>query len=203
MDLLREIGLRAIEIMTLVFGILGMALALLLLFAPQVAKSISGVLNRSIDIDKKLSILDKDIQTDQAIYRHPFLVGAGMISGSVFALFFFFCKFDARKFAQVFFGSHMNTFSGEIIFETVGWIGKIGCVLGLLTGIGLTVAPRRLRAIDQKMNIRYETRSWIEKLQQPIHSLDTVFFSCPVLSGLLVGSVSCVLIVISILNLLR
>jgi hypothetical protein len=203
MDLLREIGLQAIEIMTLVFGILGMTLSLLLLFAPQVAQSISGVLNRSVDIDKKLGALDRDIQTDQAIYGHPFLVGAGLICGSVFALFFFFSKFDATKFAQVFFGSHHHAFSGEIIFETVAWVGKIGCLVGLLIGIGLILAPRRLRAIDQKVNVRYETRSWIEKLQQPTYSLDVVFFRYPILSGLLVGSISCVLIVISILNLLR
>jgi hypothetical protein len=203
MDLLREIGLQAIEIMTLVFGILGMTLSLLLLFAPRIAQSISGVLNRSVDIDKKLGALDKDIRTDQTIYGHPLIVGAGLVSGSVFALIFFFSKFDATKFAQVFFGSHIHAFSGEIIFETVAWIGKIGCLLGLLAGIGLIVAPRRLRAIDQKVNVQYETRSWFEKLQQPTHSLDAVFFRYPILSGLLVGSISCVLIVISILNLLR
>ena len=38
--------------MTLIFGILGMTLSLLLLFAPKVAQSISGVLNRSVDIVK-------------------------------------------------------------------------------------------------------------------------------------------------------
>jgi hypothetical protein len=203
MDLLREIGLQAIEIMTLVFGILGMTMSLLLLFAPQAAQSISGILNRSVDIDKKMGVLDKEIRTDQTIYGHPVLVGTALVSGSVFALFFFFSKFDAAKFAQVFFGSHTNTFSGEIIFETAAWVGKIGCGLGLLAGIGLILAPRRVRAIDQKVNVRYETRSWFEKIQQPTYRLDAVFFRYPVLSGLLVGSVSCVLIVISILNLLR
>jgi hypothetical protein len=60
-----------------------------------------------------------------------------------------------------------------------------------------------VRAIDQKMNTRYDTRSWIEILQRPTHSLDTVFFRYPVPSGLLGGSISSVLIVLSILNLLR
>jgi hypothetical protein len=53
------------------------------------------------------------------------------------------------------------------------------------------------------MNVRYETRSWIEKYQRPIYSLDTLFFRYPILFGLLVGSISSVLIVISIINLLR
>jgi hypothetical protein len=203
MNLLWEIGLQAVEIMTLVFGMLGMTLSLLLLFAPRVAQSVSGVLNRSVDVDKKLGLLDKDIQTAKVIYGHPLLVGGALVAGSVFALFFFLFKFDASKFAQVFFGSHNHSFSGEVIFQTVAWIGKIGCLCGLLAGFGLVFAPRRLRAIDQKMNVRYETRSWIEKLQRPSLSLDAVFFRYPILCGLLVGSISSVLIVISIINLLR
>jgi hypothetical protein len=203
MNLFWEIGLKSIEIMTLVFGLLGMTLALLLLFAPRVAQNVSGVLNRSVDLDKKLGLLDKDISTEKAIYGRPILMGSGLIAGSVFALFFFACKFDATKFAQVFFGSHNPVFYGEIIFKAVGWIGKIGCLFGLLAGLGLILAPRRVRALDQKMNVRYETGSWIEKLQQPAFHLDTLFFRYPILFGLLVGSISCVLIVISIINLLR
>ena len=203
MTLLWEIGLQSIEIMTLLFGMLGMTLSLLLLFAPRVAQSVSGVLNRNVDVDKKLGLLDKDIQTEKAIYGHPILMGSGLVAGSVFALSFFICRFDAAKFAQVFFGSHNHVFYGEIIFQTVEWIGKIGCLAGLLTGLGLIIAPRRVRAIDQKMNVRYETRSWIEKFQRPTYSLDALFFRYPILFGLLVGSISSVLIVISIINLLQ
>lgn len=203
MDLLREIGLRAIEIMTLVFGMLGMTLSLLLLFAPRVAQTLSNILNRSVDVDKKLRVLDKNIQTDKLIYGHPLLVGGCLSAGSLFALFFFFYNFDASVFARLFFGSHYNTVSGEIIFQTVGWVGKLACLLGLLGGAGLILAPRHVRALDQKMNAQYETFSWVEKLQRSTHSLDTVLFRYPILSGLLGGSISSVLIVLSILNLLR
>jgi len=203
MNLLREIGLQSIEIMTLVFGMLGMTLSLLLLFAPRVAQTLGDVLNRSVDVDKRLRLLDKYIQTDNMIYGHPVVVGGGLVVGSMFALFFFFYKFDASVFARLFFGSHNHALSGEIIFQAVGWIGILGCLLGLLAGVGLIMAPRRVRAIDQKMSTRYDTRSWIEILQRPTHSLDTVFFRYPVVSGLLGGSISSVLIVLSILNLLR
>lgn len=203
MNLLAEIGLRAVEIMTLVFGMMGMTLSLLLLFAPRVAQSLGDVLNRSVDVDKKLRLLDKDIQTDNVIYGHPLLVGGCLVAGSLFALFFFFYNFNASVFAGLFFGSHHHALPGEIIFQAVGWIGKLGCLFGLLTGTGLMLAPRRVRAIDQKMNTRYETRGWIEKLQRPTHSLDAVLFRYPILSGLLGGSISSVLIVLSILNLLR
>jgi hypothetical protein len=203
MNLLQEIGLRSIEIMTLVIGMLGMTFSLLLLFAPRAARTLSEVLNRSVDVDSRLRLLDKDIQTDHMIYGHPFLVGGGLLAGSVFALFFFIYKFDASAFARLFFGSHHRALPGEIIFQAVGWIGKLGCLLGLLAGVGLIIAPRRVRAVDQKMNTRYDTRSWIDKLQRPALSFDTVFFRYPILFGLLGGLISGVLIVLSILNLLR
>jgi hypothetical protein len=43
----------------------------------------------------------------------------------------------------------------------------------------------------------------IEKLNRPVKTLDNAFFRYPIFFGLLGGSVSCLLIVLSILNLLR
>ena len=53
------------------------------------------------------------------------------------------------------------------------------------------------------MNRWIETRRWVDKVNRPVKSLDTVFFRYPVFFGLLGGSISCLLIVLSILNLLR
>ena len=78
MNILWEIGLQAIEIMTLVIGMLGMAMSLLLLLAPSTARNLSTFLNRSMDVDKKLLFLDKSIRTDELIYGHPVIVGGGL-----------------------------------------------------------------------------------------------------------------------------
>jgi len=45
MNLLWEICLQTVEILTLVFGILGMTLSLMLLFAPRAARNFSSVFN--------------------------------------------------------------------------------------------------------------------------------------------------------------
>jgi hypothetical protein len=203
MNIVWEIALQAVEIINLVVGILGMTLSLLMLFAPGVARNLSGVFNRQVDTDRKLSFLDRSFASEGLIYGHPLIIGGCLSAGAAFALVFLFSTFDARQFALVFFGPGFHALSGEIIFQTVGWVARIGCLLGLLAGVCLMVAPERMRAIDRRLNTRYETGEWIDRLQRSTHSLDSVFFRYPIPFGLLGGSISCLLIVLSILNLLR
>jgi hypothetical protein len=203
MYLLWEIGLQTIEILTLVFGILGMALSLMLLFAPRATRNLSNLFNRSLDVDGKLGFLDKDIPTENFVYGHPVPVGVLLLTGSVFAFLFFLFKFDVSLFTLIFFGMRGSTALGEIIFETIAWVGRVACLLGMMAGLALILAPRRLRAIEQRMNQWIETRVLIDKANRPFNSLDTIFFRYPIFFGLLGGSISCLLIVLSILNLLH
>ncbi len=203
MNLLLEIGLQTIEILTLVFGILGMTLSLMLLFAPRATQSVSNLFNRSLDIDRKLGFLDRDIPTENFVYGHSIAVGALLVAGSTFAFLFFLFKFDVSLFTLIFFGIRGYTVFGEILFQTIGWIGRVACLFGLAAGLSLILAPRRLRAIERRMNRWIETRVLIEKVNRPVKSLDTVFFRYPIFFGLLGGSISCLLIVLSILNLLH
>ncbi|MEJ2286887.1 MAG: hypothetical protein P8X85_25235 [Desulfobacterales bacterium] len=51
MEIFWEIGLQTVEILTLIFGVMGMTLSLMLLFAPRLARNLSNVFNRSINVD--------------------------------------------------------------------------------------------------------------------------------------------------------
>ena len=53
MDIIREIGLQVISILTLVFGIMGITFSLMTLFSPKMIQQVSNVLNRSVNIEKK------------------------------------------------------------------------------------------------------------------------------------------------------
>jgi len=203
MNLVWEIGLQTIEILTLVFGILGMTLSLMLLFAPRATQSLSNIFNRSLDVDRKLGFLDKDISTENLIYGHPMLLGALLLAGSVFAFLFFLFKFDASHFTLIFLGVVHHTVFGEILFQTIAWIGRVACLFGVMAGLSLILAPRKLRAMEQRVNRWIETRVLIDKVNRPVKSLDTLFFRYPIFFGLLGGSISCLLIVLSILNLLH
>jgi len=203
MNILWEIGLQAVEIMTLVVGILGMAMSLLFVFASSTARNLSTILNRSMDIDKKLLFLDKSIRTDELIYGHPLIVGGGLATASLFALIFFYFKVDIAEFTRIVFGSTQTSDIGEIIFRTVAWIGKLACFLGLALGLCLMVSPATMRRVERKLNTWMETRSFVEKLDRSSHDLDAIIFRYPFFFGLLGGAISCLMIVLSILNLLR
>ena len=103
MEIIWDIGLQTIEILTLIFGILGMTISVMLLFSPSLAKSLSTILNRNVDVDKKLEYLDKEIEITEFFYKHHFSMGALLIAGSLFCLFFFFFLLDINKFAGIFF----------------------------------------------------------------------------------------------------
>ena len=94
MEIFWEIGLQTIEILTLIFGVLGMTLSLMLLFSPRLAQSLSNILNRSINVDKGIEYLDKEIEISEFFYNHHIAVGLALVAGSVFSLFFFFFSLD-------------------------------------------------------------------------------------------------------------
>ncbi|MCU0560582.1 MAG: hypothetical protein MUD16_10385 [Desulfobacterales bacterium] len=201
MSIFWEIGLQAIEILTLVVGLLGMAMSLLLLFAPRAAQTLSGLANRSVDVEKRLRFLDKDIRTNDWIHGHPVLVGGGLAAASLFALVFFFFKVDIAEFNRIFFDGTPSA-AVEIVFQTSVWVGKLACLIGLGLGAGLMAAPAKMRRMERSLNSWIDTRSWVEKLDSPGPKLDTVFFRYPIFFGIFGGALSCLLIVLSVLNLL-
>ena len=202
MSIFQQIVLDAVEILTLVFGILGITFSLLLIFSPSLTKSISAVFNRYVSIDEKVSYLDKDIHVDSFIYGHHVIFGLCLVAGSVFALVFFFFKLDVSGFANIFFVSGKYASTNEMIFEAVSWIGKIACFLGLICGILLFTAPRKMKQIENVMNSWFETSSIFDKLDDSNRELDTLFFRHPVVYGSIGLIISLFIIVLSILNLL-
>jgi len=203
MEIFWEIGIQSIEILTLIFGILGMTLSLMLLFSPRLARSLSNILNRSINVDKGIEFLDKNIEISDFFYNHHVAMGLLIVAGSVFSLFFFFFSLDVSKFAGIFLGSRADQFTTELIMSSVTWIGKIGCLSGLVFGLMMAVKPDLLRRIENALNSLFETKSMIDKLDKSSHDMDTFFFRHPFAVGLTGAVLSFFLISLSIINLLK
>ncbi len=202
MQILQQIGLQAVEILTLVFGILGMSFSLLLIFSPTLSRSISAVFNRHVSIDETVTYLDKNVRVDSFIYNHNMLVGTCLVAGSIFSLIFFFFKLDVSNFANIFFVSHQYLSTNEMFFSAVSWVGKVACFCGLFFGTILFFAPNKMRNIETKMNTWFETRHIFEKLDNSNRELDTILFRRPLFFGSVGMILSCFIIVLSILNLL-
>ncbi len=203
MEILWEIGIQTTEILTLIFGIMGMTLSLMLLFAPHLARNLSNVLNRSINVDKSIEYLEKEIEISEFLYKHHIAMGILLVSGSAFSLFFFFFSMDVSKFAGIFFGSRANAFSAELIVSTITWIGKVGCLAGLLCGLLIMFAPETMKRIESKLNSWFETKTMIDKLDKSSHDVDSFFFRHPVAVGLAGAVISFFLVSLSIINLLE
>jgi len=202
MEIFWEIGIQTIEILTLIFGILGMTLSLMLVFSPRLAQSLSNTLNRSINVDKGIEFLDKEIEISEFFYSHHIVMGILIVAGSAFSLFFFFFSLDLSKFAGIFFGSRASLFTAELIVSSVTWIGKIGCLIGLVFGIMMVFTPDLLKRIENKLDALFETKSIFEKLDKSSRSMDTFFFRHTVAVGLTGAVISFFLISLSIINLL-
>lgn len=203
MEIIWEICLQVVEILTLIFGILGMAFSLMLLFSPKLARSLSDILNRNVSFDKKLEYLDKGFAIDEYFYNYNVLMGALIVAGSVFALFFFFFSLDSENFVRIFFSTSKNVLLGEIVLHSVSWIAKIGCFAGLIVGVLLVFAPAKMRRIENKLNSWFETKPVIDRLDRPSREFDTFFFRHTVAVGLTGAVISFFLISLSIINLLK
>ena len=202
MEIFWDIAFHAIEILTLLFGVLGMAFSLLLLFSPRLTKSLGSFFNRNITVGSSARLLDKDIPTEALIYSHHVIVGLCLVAGSVFALIFFFFHVDIANFASVFLGSQKYFLTLEIIFFFFAWIARIGCVCGLAFGIFLLVAPQKMRVFENRLNTWFETKTFFEKLDQSGPELDVLFFRYPFFFGMAGAVLSFLIITLSVVNLL-
>ncbi len=108
MPTVQLIGLQTLEILTLIFGISGVTVSLLLIFSPNLTRLISNLFNRHVNIDEKIEYVDKEINIDSFFYSHNILVGTLLTIGSVFSLIFLFFKLDISDFANIFFVSHKH-----------------------------------------------------------------------------------------------
>ena len=202
MDIFWDIALHTVEILTLLFGVLGMAFSLLLLFSPRLTRTVGEFFNRNISVESKISVLDKDVNTETLIYSHHVVVSLCMIAGSVFAFIFFVFDLDISNFASVFIVSQKYSLIFEIVFYSFAWVARVACILGFVFGGFLLFAPEKMRSIDRKVNIWFETRGMFTKLDQTGLELDVFLFRHPFFFGLTGALVSFLIITLSIVNLL-
>ena len=202
MEIMREISLQVIEMSTLIFGILGLTFSAMLMLSPGLTKNLSNILNRSINVDKKLSFLDKGIDISDYFYEYHVAVGLLFIAGSTFVLSFFYVSLDLTRFRQIIFGPQTQMLWSEIIFTTLLWIGKITCLAGLLFGSMLLFMPNKMKCLENNLNAWFETNAMFKKLDRSSNNVDSFFFRHPRVVGMSGAALSFLILCLSIINLL-
>lgn len=198
------ICLQALEIFTLVVGIGGMVLSTLLLFAPRLLNRIGESLNRSIDVDKKISQLaDHSIPTAAFFYRHNIISGVCLIVGAVFVLLFLFFRLDVDGLMSVFFGNDKFKVTNEILITTMALLGKVAGAAGLLIGVILVCRPARMQQIERRMDTWFATQPMWENLDRSRPSVDTLVYRRPIIFGAIGLLTSGVLTFLAVNNLIH
>ena len=166
-------------------------------------KKISHVFNRYIDVDKKASYLDKDIQTESIIYNHHVITGTCLIVGSGFILIFLIFKLDVTSFAKILFSSQKFASINEIILSSMAMIGKIVGVAGIIVGFILLFSPGQMKKIEKKVNTWFSTQHMVNKLDETHHDIDTYIYQHAVLFGIIGLIASTFLTVLATINILH
>jgi hypothetical protein len=204
MTIIWEMCLQALEYFTLVVGVLGVLLSLMLLFAPRLTQSLSAVMNRSISFDRMiLQFIDRDINTQNIIYRHNIISGVCLIVGSAFVLVSLLYRLDIRSFVIVFFGSGEFATTNEMLVSALAMVGKVTGVAGLLFGSILLFNPDQMLQIEKTLNTWFATQEMVDKMDQTSRDIDTVVYQRPVTFGLIGLLTSAILIFLAFHNLMR
>lgn len=203
MDAIWEISLQAFEIFTLVVGILGVLISLLLLFAPKIVKTLSDKFNYSVEVDKKITrFADMDFRTENFIYNHNIISGVCLIVGSAFILVFLFYTLDVQSVVTVIFGSAKFASTNEWLVSSLAMLGKISGIAGIFLGSILLFSPDQLRSIESRMNTWFATESMVAKLDRSHRNIDTIVYRRPVVFGLIGLFTSLLLTFLAVNNLL-
>ncbi|MGD8953529.1 MAG: hypothetical protein PVI45_04070 [Desulfobacterales bacterium] len=198
------ICLQVLEFFTLVVGIVGMVLSTLLLLAPRLLNRIGESLNRSIDVDKKISrLVDRSIPTAAFFYRHNIISGVCLIVGAVFVLLYLFFRLDVDGLVSVFFGNDKFKVTYEILITTMALMGKVAGSAGLLIGLILVSRPEKLQQIERRMDTWFTTQPMWERLDRSRPSVDTLVYRRPIIFGAIGLFTSVVLTFIAVNNLIH
>ena len=185
MNVIWDLVIQAIEIITLVIGILGVILSVLLLCSPKLTMVVSRTFNRYVDVDKKLSYLDKEIRTDHLIYQHNIFAGVFLIFGSAFLLVYLFYRFDAQSLINALFSSGEYRMSKEILIETLAIIGKFAGITGILAGSILLFNPNIMKMVEGRLNRWFATEPFVERLEKTQGDIDSIVYKRPIVFGLI------------------
>ncbi|MGD8366599.1 MAG: hypothetical protein PVG78_03070 [Desulfobacterales bacterium] len=194
MDVLIDIVLAATELFTLIIGLVGCCLSILLLFYPEAVRRLGDKLNKNLSLIRISPILDRKVEVNRLAYRHPLLVGSFFVIGSVFVLQFLYLKLSLPV-EQPFFES--------LCLEAMTWIAKAASFCGILLGIALIWRPNKVRSLEDRLGAWIDTQPFFSGLDRAHPQIDHLFLRHPRISGAAGLLASFVLTVLSLYNLSR
>jgi hypothetical protein len=203
MDPVQEILVDALEITTLCCGLAGMLLSLGLALMPPGTSTAARLMNRRLNVEKGLMVLDRTYPLDRFFFRYNRVGGFLLVAGSLFAGVFLFLGLDPGRLMDTVPLLPEHPDFNAMLYSAMVLAGKIGCSLGVFLGLVLILAPKRVESITRAMDSSLSTTKMVERLNTYHYGFDRIITRFPRLFGTLGFVASSVLVFLSALNMLE
>ena len=181
---------RALAIFLLIGALLGVVLALLLIFKPQFLERLNRVANRWVSTRHINRWLDRSVRIEHWFYQHHRAAGVVIVLGASYILIYFGFLFDKAYTLQRWSGKILaKLLDGLLDAMVLGLL--VGSAVALMVGLFLWLRPSLLRGMEEVANQWVSSRRVTKMLDVPHGQVDLFIARHAQRAGwlLLVGSI--------------
>jgi len=164
---------RALAIFLLIGALLGVVLALLLIFKPQFLERLNRVANRWVSTRHINRWLDRSVRIEHWFYQHHRAAGVVIVLGASYILIYFGFLFDKAYTLQRWSLSGMlpaKLLDGLLDAMVLGLL--VGSAVALMVGLFLWLRPSLLRGMEEVANQWVSSRRVTKMLDVPHGQVD-------------------------------
>lgn len=162
---------RALAIFLLIGALLGVVLALLLIFKPHLLGRVNRVANRWISTRHVGQAMDRSISIEHWFYQHHRVTGIVVVLGATYIFIYFGILFDKAILLQRW-SSHVPLKLLDGLLDALVLGALVGAAVALLVSLFLWLRPSLLRGIEEEANQWVSTSRAAQMLDVPHDQLD-------------------------------
>lgn len=164
---------RDLAIFLLFGALLGVLLAVLLIFRPQHLEQFNRVANRWVSTRHISQWLDRSISIEHWFYRHHRAVGAAIVLGAAYIFIYFGFRFD-RAYTLLRWSQKLPLPAPQLngLLNALVLGALTGGAVALITGLFLWFRPSLLRGVEEQSNRWVSSRRATKVLDVPHGQVD-------------------------------
>jgi hypothetical protein len=143
---------RSLALFLLIGALMGTAMALLLLFRPQLLQRVNRAANHWVSLRSISQLMDRSIRTERWFYRHHLVLGPFVVVGAGYMLLYFGWQLDRAATLRLLDGYIANPQLASMLLQVLVLFALIGAVLALLIGMVYWIRPSLLRGLETQAN---------------------------------------------------
>jgi len=162
---------RTLAIFMMLGALLGVALALLLIFKPDLLARVNRVANRWISTRRIGQVLDRSISIEHWFYQHHRATGMVVVLGAIYIFIYFGILFD-KTATRLSLSSHVSPTLLDGLLDALVLSALVSAAIALMVGLFLWLRPSLLRGIEQDANQWVSTSRAAQMLDVPHGQVD-------------------------------